>query len=1243
MEPHQSRTSSFPHLQGAQLPSQPSHVPSRTASSTPVSSPGLFSATVSRLNMIPPQHMSEGAPAASASRAESPFLHPLQTRKVRETSTATVDRDFTTGRKHINQYEVMEEIGRGQHGKVKRARNTHTGETVAIKIIPRYSKKRRLGKVTAEDPQRNTKREIAILKKIRHANVVALLEVIDDPELEKIYMVLEHVEHGEITWRKKGLPRICDLERRMIEKSTRGESIVAEEEELCSLQRKRAKTEVKRMKTAAKAQTDSGDYWSLEYGASFDDDEPEPSLPRSRAVSQAPSRTQSSRSLSRSQAAQAESVPIPSHGYADTDVASSPPTLEGTMYGAYADDQGGSSTLRARSPSMADSIISHMSSVDFATPPHDPFVDDFSYVPCFTIENARSAFRDTILGLEYLHYNGVVHRDIKPANLLWTKDFKVKISDFGVSYFGRPIREGEPDDLVSESEALDFDDDRELSKTVGTPAFFAPELCYTDVDNLDKEPPRVSEQIDIWSLGVTLYCIIFARIPFMAEDEYSMFKKIAKEDAFIPRRRLRPVFPFTDPSKVSLYKRVNSEPYRDDDDPAYEDIEDDLFDLLRRMLTRNPDDRIRLRDVKSHPWVVRGVPHAWIDETDPSRKMSGKQIEVDEKEIGRAVVPLTFLERAKSAVKKAVGKVMHHKRDHDDGASAASRRRADSSVASSAGDSASNQPSAYPRDIRRKSIRPDDYFATVTQVQQTEHPLSQSVTASPLESPQSLSSPLCMSLGRKPSIHANELLPDYHPDSSDAPSFGPAKPPPPKRHSHARSIGSSFLSLTPSLQEYRVAHTVPPSPGITGIVDEVARLSGARKGREASISSDDCSRAKSMDRAGLVFPNVDKHAGAMVALSTAVAPGSMQQPPRSPRHTRSIDLVAVRENSTHSLGFMPRLSSAYHHHMYHHKSYLGIKQNDRILTALRLDTATHKSDSEPSTARSTTPLSFRSPFEDPEGQADTHRHQQQPIEQPSPVRPAMLKTEPSRVPCPPSPTDDGMSQEGHSQPPSREETMSMAVSSSVTSFGAIATPMTSPSVVASPLCHTAPTNSREKVDVMPAYQSDPSLPALMSGASSVSADVEGDFLGNPGIVSRSSLLATTDSLTPPAPGKETLTEFPLDHHTDSETVAVRIDPAPAVGTKGARPRRSVSLSASASGGKYDDDSDSDDDGLMFMAKSKKKAAPKKLPSPPPQVSHPHHAPLGGLALAARRRDTNTSIGSTETAKKIDVHGESFSG
>src|SRR5690606_36371768 len=69
--------------------------------------------------------------------------------------------------------------------------------------------------------------------------------------------------------------------------------------------------------------------------------------------------------------------------------------------------------------------------------------EDFQYVPALSLESARSTFRDTVLGLEYLHFHGIIHRDIKPANLLWTKDFRVKISDFGVRYLGRGVAEDE--------------------------------------------------------------------------------------------------------------------------------------------------------------------------------------------------------------------------------------------------------------------------------------------------------------------------------------------------------------------------------------------------------------------------------------------------------------------------------------------------------------------------------------------------------------------------------------------------------------------------------------------------------------------------------------------------------------------------------------------------------------------------------------------------------------------------------
>ena len=78
-QPHNhNRNSQLPHLQSV----LPPHIPSRTANSTPISSPGLFSPGNPRSNMsLPPQPVSEGTTPAPT---HSPYLHPLQTHKVRE-------------------------------------------------------------------------------------------------------------------------------------------------------------------------------------------------------------------------------------------------------------------------------------------------------------------------------------------------------------------------------------------------------------------------------------------------------------------------------------------------------------------------------------------------------------------------------------------------------------------------------------------------------------------------------------------------------------------------------------------------------------------------------------------------------------------------------------------------------------------------------------------------------------------------------------------------------------------------------------------------------------------------------------------------------------------------------------------------------------------------------------------------------------------------------------------------------
>ncbi|KAF7896552.1 hypothetical protein EAF00_006566 [Botryotinia globosa] len=1206
-------------------------VPRTSAGSTPCSSPGLFSP--SHFHRHPVPLSDHGTPHSS------PYLHPLQMHKVKETHKAQVEQDFITGRKLINQYEIIDEIGRGVHGKVKLARSFETQDYVAIKIIQRFSKKRRLGRVTVS-PEDKTKREIAILKKIRHPNVVGLLEVIDDPELKKIYMVLEHVELGEIVWRRKGVRKISVYERRRIEREIRGEDDQGNDEAYFeTLKRRRERKEMKRAKLLQ--YQGNGEFWSLEHG---DDDEKEEeryelpplsrattkdsfvSLSHTSLVRSAPGSMKSSRATSRAPTARSSRVPTPLPGGGDVDFEMGPLdsdneedapgsyipqasaiALEGTMYGSYAEDP----MYRGRSPSMADSIISHMSSVDDMTQ-HDAFEDDFSYVPCFTLDQARSAFRDTVLGLEYLHYEGIVHRDIKPANLLWTKDHRVKISDFGVSYFGRPIREGETEENISEADATDFDDDLELAKTVGTPAFFAPELCYTD---LEIEQPRITEQIDVWSLGITLYCLVYARIPFMAEDEYQLFKAIAKEDVYIPRKRLKAVDPGNPTSHFSKRMGPWDGPYRSEDDLSYEEIDDELYDLLKRMLIKDPAERIKLREVKRHPWTIKGIENimGWLDDTDPSRKTAGRRIEVDKSELERAVVPITFLERARSTLKKTIGKVTSVMRN-DKGEGSRKRATSNATNTSSGTENHTHAPPYTPilREIvRRASLRGDEYFSSFGDShndhhkESTEHPLAQSQTASPDSlqcDPFQQDFSLSSLVGNTPKRSGSSL----------ASSNFDARPGPPERtisgtpsiatvvhrgHSYSRSVNHAF-SGSPTTEE------CPRTPG--PFTDHMGQIFGGHlwnpRGRESLTEIDESasSRARSVDRS--LFKAEDKHASAIVGMSTAVAPGLFKHPrPTYSSDNSPIDAYFDRPIPS-PLFFQPHIfdkhqsvSSASTPNVMS-TQYAASILDDRPATANR--TPEGKTPA-PRTYGASTPESFQRAQEQLDRrrkmEADANAKRLEFHSSKLKLETAPLKN------CPPLP-DDEIFAHKQEEAAKRARSYSSVTSTSIVSPG----DMNFLSDVNSPVSSLA-LGSNEQF-----FPSVPSLPALVSGSSSVSADPEGDMLQDPGSCLSQTIYDTSETVTPPVMSKES-SEPNVSTISDDHVV---IHPAmnhPYADTdeEGYNGDGDNSMNADM------DDSDSDE-GLTMMRKNPK----MKL------------AAVGSHG----RRGTNASVESTDTAKKISMEG-----
>ncbi|KAI9852862.1 MAG: hypothetical protein M1838_004421 [Thelocarpon superellum] len=683
---------------------------SKTAGHTPAASPGLFH---------PPAPTSSPSLSGDDGLYGSAFLHWTQKQPPKETHVADKDIDPVSGRKLLNQYEIIDELGRGVHGKVKLGRNLETGVEVAIKIVARYSKRRRLGKLG--NPEDKVKKEVAILKKARHPNVVALLEVIDDPAIMKVYIVLEFVELGEIVWRVKGAKDVVKTERRRVEREARGESgDEVLEERVRQEPGDGAATNAPGGLSMPFQSTDAG-YWSLEYGGNHTDDEastpaspaPVPSETLAPTIDTTPHEGMWSADRPPSPAPLAHDRLRPSHPSQDA-----LRTAEDLYHTA---DDG--LTSHDHTFGVGGDFFSY--SADELAPTYDPYDDDFSYVPCLTLEQARQTFRDTILGLEYLHYQGIIHRDIKPANLLWTADHHVKISDFGVSYLGRPIRDDDTIEDLAEADAQPLDEAVELAKTVGTPAFYAPELCYTD---LTTTRPAVTGQIDVWALGVTLYCLLFARLPFRAEDEYSLFKAISEEEVFIPSRRLKSVHPHQgshSSSHTSMSPIVTGD-FRPENELVYEEIDGDLYDLLKRILAKDPTKRITLKEVKRHPFTLQGIsdPIRWIDETDSSRQNEGRKIEVSTEDVEKAVVSIGFLERVRSGMRK-VGQAIGF------GKAREGRRRMRGNASATEGSSESVSPTPTLKDRGRSSPRDDDAAAFGGRSRDGEHPLSQSVTASP--------------------------------------------------------------------------------------------------------------------------------------------------------------------------------------------------------------------------------------------------------------------------------------------------------------------------------------------------------------------------------------------------------------------------------------------------------------------------------------------------------------------------------
>ena len=162
---------------------------------------------------------------------------------------------------------------------------------------------------------------------------------------------------------------------------------------------------------------------------------------------------------------------------------------------------------------------------------------------------AAQYMREIILAVEYLHSRDppIIHRDIKPENLLLDKegrDGRIKLADFGWSNF--------------------FNPERTRMTYCGTLDYLAPEMINQQGH---------STNLDLWNLGVLLFELLTGSAPFQASNQAAMFEKILK---------VRITFPKNFPPLAK--------------------------DLILKLLKANPEERIPLNEIVSHPWMQTHQP-----------------------------------------------------------------------------------------------------------------------------------------------------------------------------------------------------------------------------------------------------------------------------------------------------------------------------------------------------------------------------------------------------------------------------------------------------------------------------------------------------------------------------------------------------------------------------------------------------------------------------------------------------------
>ncbi|KAJ0028298.1 hypothetical protein Pint_35323 [Pistacia integerrima] len=170
---------------------------------------------------------------------------------------------------------------------------------------------------------------------------------------------------------------------------------------------------------------------------------------------------------------------------------------------------------------------------------------------CVPEETAKHFMTQLAAGLQVLRDNNLIHRDLKPQNLLLSTDESnavLKIADFG---FARSLQP------------------RGLAETLcGSPLYMAPEIMQLQ---------KYDAKADLWSVGAIFFQLVTGKTPFTGSNQMQLLQNIVKS--------------------TELHFPLGAK-----------GLSADCKDLCKKLLRRNPVERLTFEEFFNHPFLSQRQP-----------------------------------------------------------------------------------------------------------------------------------------------------------------------------------------------------------------------------------------------------------------------------------------------------------------------------------------------------------------------------------------------------------------------------------------------------------------------------------------------------------------------------------------------------------------------------------------------------------------------------------------------------------